>query len=402
MAVAIIGAGASGLMCAITAARNGARVTVYEQNAKAGRKLLATGNGRCNITNKNISPSNFYSNHETQLQYLLQNFSTQSCIDFFKTIDLEIIEKERGKLFPMSLHAASVVDLLVYACESLGVVIRLNTKVTSIEKKDGYFVINGKEKFKKVVIATGGISAPQLGDGKEGYRLSKNLGHSLTPLFPSLVQMVTKEKFVKTVSGVKFDGLVRVFIDGEERTSKRGDLLFTDYGISGSAILDISRVASKGVLDGKNVTLSVNLLPGFSKEKLKNFFQSRLNNSANKDITVWLEGVLHKKLAALVLKESDLTVIRTKDLKTKDLNRLIYTIQNIKLTVTDTKGFKTSEVTAGGISTKEIDPKTFKSKLVQNLYFTGEVLDVDGDCGGYNLHFAWGSGILAGQALTNR
>ncbi|MCV6607514.1 MAG: NAD(P)/FAD-dependent oxidoreductase [Campylobacterales bacterium] len=391
--LAVIGGGASGLISAIVSARNGAKVTIFEQNNKLGKRILATGNGRCNISNQKISFSNFYSSDLTVVKNLLSKFSTKDCIDFFRSIDLEIVEGDNSKLFPMSLQASSVVDLLEFECHRLEVNVLLDTPVKSIKKEKQGFTVNNK-KFDKVVLATGGLSASHLGSGEGGYEIARSLGHTIRPTYPSLVQLISKES-TKTSSGVKVVGNIRVLIDNQEKTSKTGDILFTDYGISGSAILDVSRIASKALFHNEKVEVVINLLPNFSKEKLKNFLQSRVDRSKNQELSIWLEGILNKKLIKTVLKQTGFEKKKVSDLKTKDIQTLIFAIQNIKLTITDTKGFKNSEVTAGGVSTKEINPKTFESKIVKDLYIVGETLDVDGDCGGYNLHFAWGSGLIA-------
>lgn len=398
--IAIIGAGASGLVASIVLARRGFKVLVFEKNNKIGKKLLATGNGRCNITNKNISLSNYYSSNPKFIKPIIARFSTSTCRDFFEQLGIDMIEGENGRLYPRSLQASSVVNQLVYEAKRLGVEFILNANVKSISKNEKFFSLHVEDdktyKANKVILAAGSIAMPTLGGSVSGYELAKSFGHKIVSIHPSLVQLVTKED-LKSVAGVKLNAKVKLLVDNEVRLEKEGDFLFTNYGVSGSVILDISRIASHALLYKKDVKVIVDLLPEFSKERLKNILKKRLDYAHQKSVKDWLDGFLNSKLALFLAKKLNLQLASS--LNQKSLSKLVYELKNFALHVEDTKGFKSAEVCAGGVDTKEINPNTLESKFAKGLYFCGEVMDVDGDCGGYNLHFAWASGYNVGLSI---
>ncbi len=398
--IAIIGAGASGLVAAIVAARRGVKVQVYEKNNKIGKKILATGNGRCNVTNQNIKTSNYHGKNSSFVNSSLNRFNTSTCKEFFSELGVELVEGQRGRLYPRSLQSSSIVELLVYECERLGVEFFLNTKVDKITKKGNKFCLHVEEKslhVNRVLVATGGLAMPTLGSCDSGYEFAKSFGHTIVPTHPSLVQLVCKED-LKPISGVKVEGSIEVYEDGQSKTFANGDILFTNYGISGSAILDISRVVSHSLLFKRALHVKIDLLPEFSKEQLKNLLKKRLKYSNGKSVALWLDGFINSKLARFI--EKSLHVKSADDLNNKELTKLVYALKNLTLHVEDTKGFKSAEVTAGGVSTDEIDFQTMESKLQRGLFFSGEVVDIDADCGGYNLHWAWASGMSAGNNIS--
>lgn len=395
--IGIIGAGAAGLVCGIIAGRKGAKVTIFEKNEKIGKKILATGNGRCNITNENIKLSNYHGKNPNFVSHLLEKFDFKKCQSFFHSIGLETVAGNGGKYFPMSLQAGSVVDLLVYECKSLGVTFRLGEEVEKISKEGKFEVL--EEQFDTVVLACGGNSARKLGGSDLGYKLAKNFGHTILDTFPTLVQLLTEEKDFVHGNGVRFDGSVKVFINSAESEEATGDILITKYGLSGNAILDISRSASQALSEYGFVEVVVDMFPHLKREDLLNIFSRSLKSAKEKTLYLFLEGFINKKLITAIIKRSGVSKEMGKDLNRKDLNKIIHTIKNLKFTITGTKGFEFAEVSAGGVDTDEVNPKTFESKKLKDLYLVGELLDIDGDCGGYNLHFAWGSGYLAGENL---
>lgn len=398
--IAIIGAGASGLVAAIVAARRGAKVSVYEKNNKIGKKILATGNGRCNVTNESIKLTNYHGSNPSFVNPSLNNFNSSTCKDFFSELGVELTEGQKGRLYPKSLQSSSIVELLVYECKRLGVEFFLEHEVKNITKKGDSFSLHVNDKtlhVNKVLVATGGLAMPTLGSCDSGYSFAKSFGHSIVPTHPSLVQLVCKED-LKTISGVKVDGTIEVYEDRENITQASGDILFTNYGISGSAVLDISRVVSHSLYYNRALHVKIDLLPEYSKEQLKNLLKKRQKHSNGKSVALWLDGFINSKLARFI--EKYLHVKNADDLNNKELTKLVYALKNLTLHVTDTKGFKTAEVTAGGISTDEIYSQTMESRLVKGLFFSGEVVDIDADCGGYNLHWAWASGYCAGKEIT--
>lgn len=400
--IAIIGAGASGLIAAIVAARQGAQVCIYEKNNKIGKKILATGNGRCNVTNQHIELSNYHGQNPSFINPSINRFQTSTCKEFFSQLGVEMAEGQRGRLYPKSLQSASISELLAYECNRLGVEINLNAEVRMIEKTTNAFCLRLEDKslhVKRVLIATGGLAMPILGSCDSGYEFAKALGHTLIPTHPTLVQLECKED-LKSISGVKVVGDIEVYIDNELKSTRSGDILFTNYGISGSAVLDVSRVISHAILHKRGVHVKLDLLPEYSKEQLKNLLKKRLEFSNSKSVAFWLEGFINSKLANHISK--GLAVKSADDLSNKELTTLVYKLKNMSLHVEDTKGYKSAEVTAGGVNTKEIDAKTMQSKIQKGLYFSGEVVDIDGDCGGYNLHWAWASGYTAGLNIIRK
>jgi len=396
----IIGAGAAGLCTAITCARTGQRVTLLEQNNKIGKKILVSGNGKCNIDNKYINLNRFHSQNPDFVAKVLEGYDFPVVKKFFTSLGLELVEGKEGKMFPMSLQASSVVELLEYEAKRVGVEIVCDCAVTSVDKKGYTFTLEttqGTKNCTQLVLTSGSPAAPQLGGSNSGYTFATKLGHTLVPRHPSLVQLCSEESWVKGCAGVKVAGLAKLYANGEYITEKKGDLLFTNYGISGLAILDLSREVSTRLANFDYCELSLDLMPEYSKEKLTNLLLARIQKESKKSIGLWLQGVLNKKLIAIILEQSKSRVKLEKELNRKEINKLVHTIKNLKLSVNDTKGFKGAEVSTGGINTSEVNPQTMESKLVNNLFFAGEILDVDGDRGGFNFHWAWVSGLRVGE-----
>lgn len=392
----VIGAGAAGLCAAITSARAGQTVTLLEQNNKIGKKILVSGNGKCNIDNKYINTNRFHSQNPSFIEEVLTDYHFEVVEKFFTSIGLELLEGKEGKMFPMSLQASSVVELLEYEAKRAGVQIICDCAVTSIAKDANTFTLEtlqGTKTCEKLLLASGSPAAPQLGGSNSGYAFATKMGHSLIPRHPSLVQLCSEEAWVKACAGVKVGGLAKLYANGEYISEKKGDLLFTNYGISGLAILDLSREVSTRLANFDYCELSLDLMPELSKEKLINLFLNRIGEGSEKPLNLWLQGVIHKKLIPIIVEQSKCKVKTEKELNRKEIGKLVYTVKNLKLSINDTKGFRGAEVATGGIDTREVDPKTMESKLVPNLFFAGEILDVDGDRGGFNFHFAWVTGM---------
>jgi predicted Rossmann fold flavoprotein len=396
----IVGAGAAGLISSITAARSGVQVTLLEQNSKIGKKILVSGNGKCNIDNRYISLNRFHSQNPNFIEKVLDGYDFEVIEKFFTSIGLELIEGKEGKMFPMSLQASSVVELLEYEAKRLGVTILCDCAVTAISKKGTTFTLEttqGQQTCEKLVMTSGSPAAPQLGGSNSGYAFATKMGHTLIPRHPSLVQLCSEESWVKGCAGVKVAGLAKLYANGEYITEKKGDLLFTNYGISGLAVLDLSREVSTRLANFDYCELSLDLIPELSKEKLTNLLLARTKNESEKPLALWLQGIINKKLIGIILEQSKCKVRVEDHLNRKEINKLVHAIKNLKLSINDTKGFQGAEVATGGVNTEEVNPQTMESKVVQNLFFAGEILDVDGDRGGFNFHFAWVSGIKAGK-----
>ena len=402
--IIVIGAGSSGLVTAIVSARRGKKVLILEKNNKVGKKLLATGNGKCNITNQRPTLERFYSSNPQFIREVFEGYSYQTIKQFFKSIGLELIEAKEGKVFPMSLQASSVVELLVAECEQLGVKIDCEVEVEQVTRVGERYEIRhnrGVEMAKKLVIATGHLSAPQLGGVDVGVSFAKRLGHSIVKPFPTLVQLTSPMKRLERMAGVKVESRVTLRTEGGKTIQKQGDVLFTSYGISGLAILDISRFVMVELLKKKNVMLTIDLMPKMSQEQLLALMRKSLVKKSSKPLTIWLQGFINKKLILPILESLKLQDETVGSLfsNVKNLELIVSKIKNFKFEVNGSRGYKGAEVATGGVNTKEINPKTMESKKHKGLYFTGEVLDVDGDRGGFNLHFAWVCGLRAGWSI---
>ncbi|MCB4760631.1 MAG: NAD(P)/FAD-dependent oxidoreductase [Sulfurovum sp.] len=398
----IIGGGAAGLCAAILIGRAGKKVTLLEQNKQVGKKILISGNGKCNITNYYIGPERFHSSNPSFIATVLKEYGFKKVEKFLCSIGLELHEGKEGKMFPLSLHAASVVELLEYEAKRVGVEIICDCKVIKVIDTEKGFMLEtsqGKKETATLLVTTGSLAAPQLGGNDSGYLFGTTLGHTLVPCHPALVQLCSKELWVRQCAGVKINGIATLYVNGEQITQRKGDLLFTNYGISGLAILDLSREVSARLTTSDHCELSLDLMPTLSKEKLNSLLLKKITPKSSKPTLLWLQGILHKKLAKTILIYTKCRSKTEGELNRKEINKLVHTIKNLKLSINDTKGLKYAEVIAGGINTQEIDPFTMCSKIIPNLYFAGEILDVDGDRGGFNFHFAWISAMRAAEAI---
>jgi predicted Rossmann fold flavoprotein len=403
--IGIIGGGASGLICALVASAGECEVTVIEKNSRVGRKILATGNGRCNITNKSITWQHYHGHHPSFVSTALKQFGYRELERFFAELGLDFVSVEDGRVFPMSLQASSVVDFLEDACLRSGVGLKTKTAVSHLEKRGERFVLfheAGKMEFDIVVVATGSAAMPTLGSSDSGLQFARKFGHHIYPSFPVLVQLQSNDPFCQKCSGVKTDAMLTAIVEGETKKSLRGDLLFTNYGLSGLAVLDISRVVSAAREAEKESLIEIDLLPDISLNALKKILQNKSKRFSEKPPMLWLNGILHKKIVQALLES--LKLQHKAILGTKDLHKVAFAIKHLQIRIDQTRGAKGAEVMAGGVDCSEVDAKTMESKLVKNLFFTGELLDIDGERGGYNLHWAWASGYLAGKSslvLTN-
>ena len=389
--VAIIGGGASGLFCAIFCAKAGLHVTLFEQNDKCAKKILVSGNGRCNITNKNVQASDFFSQNPNFVEYALKNFGFQAFEKFTTSIGLLLHVLDDGRAYPLSNEAKSVARIFEEYAKELGVVFRTQEKITDIKKLT--------QKYESVVVASGSRAAPHLGGNADAEAFAKVFGHTVIEAYPSLVQLHLASKTAHKMSGVKCYGEVTLLVNRQKEATCSGDILFTNYGVSGFAILDISQRASQALLACHAVTISINLLPDFTAQKLSAHILHVKKNMPQFTIFDILVGLLPLKIVNGLL--SDLQLESThKDIDTKLAKKIANLILNWRFEVTQTHGFRHAEVSGGGINTQEINPKTFESSKKKNLYFIGECLDVVGKRGGYNFAFAWASAYTAARAIS--
>ncbi|MBK1810875.1 NAD(P)/FAD-dependent oxidoreductase [Clostridium sp. YIM B02505] len=409
--IVVIGGGASGLLAAITAKDYGADVAIIEGTDRVGKKILTTGNGRCNISNSLIGLpfQHYHSENPGFFSYCLNNFSVEDTKNLFLLLGLPIVELEKGKMYPQSLQASSVVDILRFAIEDRNIPVYNSFKVKKIIHNDDIFELStsdpslGTISCGKIILACGGKSAHKTGSDGSGYNLASNLGHSIIQPIPALIQLKLEHRSLKALSGIKFDGFSEVIVDGISLRKEFGEILFTDYGISGPPILQLSRIASYSLSKSKEVVVSVDMMPGKSIEDIHNFFEAHWAIVSHRTLMESFIGVINKKLVPILLKEAGIQDIHKPcySLDWKEKSNIINLLKNWSFKCIGTNGFDSAQVTAGGINTKEVDSKTLQSKVIPNLYFCGEILDVDGDCGGFNLQWAWSSGVLAGKSASN-
>lgn len=408
--IIIVGAGASGLVAAIAGARKGSSVLVIEQKDKAGKKILATGNGKCNYTNRYQEPECYRSEDSTFAMKVLSHFDVEKTIAFFE--ELGILPRERnGYIYPNSEQAASVLQVLLMECERLGVRFQYEEKVKEVSAP--YYtvktetltqpVIQNKYTGNKLILATGGCASPKLGSDGSGYALAKSLGHTIIKPLPALVQLKSPDKYCKTLSGVRTPGKVTLYRDGKPYEREEGELIFTDYGISGIPILQISRHAAKALDKNAKIYLKIDFLPMYSEQEVMDLIQRRIMFNGMKNLEQMMVGLLNHKLTYIIIKEAKLDpYLDLRDIKRGQIEALCRKIKEFYMNINDTNSFDHAQVSAGGISTKELNSDTMESRLMKDLYLVGELVDVDGTCGGYNLQWAWSSGYLAGSAAYTK
>lgn len=404
--VAIIGGGAAGLMAAIVAARNDADVCIYEKLNRVGKKILATGNGRCNYTNINTSINDYHGKNLSFAEEVINSFNVNRTLDFFEDIGIYPRIEENGKVYPYSLQASSVLDNLRYEANRYKIKEMVESKVKSLRKNKGHFDIitdTGVFSADKVIICTGGRAGSQYGCTGDGYGLAESFGHKIINQFPALVQLKLNADYLKKISGVKFDGAVSCFSDSALIRKEDGEILFTDYGISGPPVLQISREAIRHIYNKEKIYISIDMFPDFDKNMLYELLSERFIKLKTKTIEESFNGLVNKKLIPVIL---SLALNEYKEEKCTKLNKKdIYSVVNIlkewKIEITGHNDWQQAQTTAGGVCVDDINPKTLESKKEKGLYFAGEVLDVDGDCGGFNLQWAWSSGYIAGYSASN-
>lgn len=414
--VIVIGAGASGLVAAIAAARKKSQILVIEQKDRAGRKLAATGNGKCNYTNLDQRPEHYRSDDNAFPMEVLSYFNVTDTVSFFE--ELGIVPKERdGYMYPNSEQASSIVQVLLMECERLKVSFVYNESVTELKQPSD----NASDKFtvytrsasepymdkryraNRLIMAAGGCASPRLGSDGSGYRLAKSLGHTIIKPLPALVQLKSKEKYLRTLSGVRIIAHVAAYSQGKQLAREKGEIVFTDYGISGIPIMQVSRFVAKKLDAGRDVSLILDFMPEASYEEVKALIDKRLKRSRSKNLEQMMVGLFNNKLSYIIIKQAGLNPEAVcACINVRDMEKLTLLIKQFVMSITDTNSFDYAQVSAGGIPTRELNCKTLESNIVKGLYITGELIDVDGTCGGYNLQWAWSTGYLAGCAAGIR
>lgn len=401
--VAIIGGGAAGFVAAITAAKSGKKVVILERKERVLKKVLVTGNGRCNMTNVKADITHYFGKNVDSVENILNNFTPTNTMKFFNELGIICHEEERGKVYPLSGQAASIVDALRFEAEKLGIVTETEFYVRKVEKDGFKFKIYSEDKKKieanRVILATGGQSYPELGSNGSGYEIAKELGHSVTKLSPSIVQLKTEKYQVKGLQGIKLDTAVTAYGDNKKICTYNGELLFTDYGISGNVVFNISFVMPLY----KNVEFEIDFMKKFDYNELYDILKRRKEILGHLSMEQYFNGMINKKLGQFLAKISGIEKLSKpiNTLSDGEIRSLCNVLKKYRVNVLETTGFKNAQVTAGGVPLDEINTETLESKKVKGLYFAGEVLDVYGECGGYNLQWAWASGHRAGESAGN-
>lgn len=395
----VIGAGASGMMAAINAKEAGHDVRILERMNKIGKKILATGNGKCNLTNTKIDETSFRSTNKAFPYTSLKKFGVDMTMKFFDDLGMPLRDKN-GYIYPHSEQAVTVVDILQSKLHHLSIPIDVDTEVTKLQKSKHGFSIqtsNGEYKADICVLATGGKAHMELGSNGSGYKLAKQLGHSIIPTVPALTALIASKGIFKEWAGIRVQGEVTIFTDGKQLAKAAGEVQLTNYGISGIPTFEVSRFAARALLEGKQVTANLNFMPDHTREEMLSHLTSIIHRCSYKNIQGVLQGMFHKKLVGGLIERMNFNpYMPASSMDRQDIEKAVDIIQNYQIKIDGTNPFEQAQVTCGGVSTKEVNPETMESKIVSGLYLTGELLDVDGTCGGYNLQWAWTTGRLAG------
>ena len=391
--VLILGGGASGLAAAIEAAQRGARVAVLEKLDRVGKKILATGNGRCNLLNLHASPADY--NDPQGVQPVLDAFDVQSDLDFFHALGLLTAADSEGRVYPRSFAASSVLDVLRLECARLGVAFLCGEKAETLQYKDAFFTVNGTHRARAVIVSCGGKASSVHGSDGSGFALLRAFGHTVTPLRPALVQIRTAPDLVRSLKGLRVQGALRLTTPGGDTHTAQGEILFTDYGLSGIAAMELSR----WVKDGS--TAQIDLLPELPLPQLAEHLRMIRARDGARQLEQFLTGVVQTRIGQTILRDTLQTKLSTPcgTLTDRQIETLAHALKSLTIPVLGTKGFPDAQVTAGGIPMREFTP-ALESARRPGLFACGEILDVDGKCGGYNLTFAWSSGRLAGKSAA--
>lgn len=435
--VAVIGGGAAGMMAAIEAARAGAIVTLIEKNPQLGKKLATTGNGRCNYTNLDMEDQiggKFRGFHPEFAAPALDALPPEAVLDWFRAIGVE--PRFRGSyVYPNSDQASAVVDALREELHRLSVKVHYNAEVKSIQRVDadaevsaakasmpgkaasasemrekmdaGYFMIQCTDavvKADRVILAAGSKAAPKTGSNGDGYFIARKLGHTIVPYVPALCGIRCAGDAFRALAGIRTEAVLELVIDGHSVDREAGELQLVDYGISGIPVFQLSRYAAYALQEGKKAAVYINFLPGFTNEAedprecALRLYRQRQERLAGRKMESFFTGLLHQKLGQLLLRMASVRPeLPVAELSEKQLRSLASLSVRFKAECVEMNGFLQAQVVAGGVDTTEVDPGTMASRLVPGLYFAGEVLDIDGICGGYNLQWAWASGFVAGR-----
>jgi len=397
MIIGIIGGGASGMAAALAAAENAEnKIILLERQARVGRKLQATGNGRCNLTNLHAAEGGYHGDEPSFVNFAIGKFAPEATLDWFRSLGLFTVAEESGRVYPYSDQANSVVDVLRFALGKENITLKLGFEVEKVKKTTGGFRVESKEETvecDKLIVACGGLAGTKLGGTMSGYKLLRSLGHKCTKLRPTLVQLKSSWGGVSGLKGVRANCRAAIYNNGQLHSVSTGELQFTEYGLSGPVIFEISRDACQG---GGEWVCRLDFLPELSEETLKTELLRR--RTTNLPVSDLLTGILHNRLGRVLTQAVGISgYVPVSQLEEAEIEEVCRAVKSFDVALTEPMGMDSAQVTAGGILTREFDETTMESRIVPGLYACGEVLDIDGDCGGYNLQWAWSSGRLAGS-----
>lgn len=409
--IAIIGGGASGLMAAITAAEAGAEVTIFE-HLKPGKKILSTGNGKCNLTNLDFGIKNYNSSACEKLEGYFKQFSVEDTLSFFKRIGMMLRDKN-GYVYPYNEQATMVLQILMNRISQLGIKIIMEHvchigNVNNDKPGKRVWLQTEADKqyyFDSIIMTCGSKAAPKTGSDGSGYGMAKELGHKLIPVLPSLVQLRCKDVFCKDLAGIRTQANIHILDEMAELTKEEGELQLTDYGISGIPVFQLSGLVNRYLYENKNASLTakIDFMPDVKIDELESFMKKRMALCANMSVNELICGTLNQKLCKVILKIVGVREdAKVKNLSTKMVSEILYLFKNFTFHINGSNGFEQAQVCCGGVDLNEVTEQ-LESIYAPNIYFAGEILDVDGRCGGYNLQWAWTSGYIAGlSAAKNR
>ena len=397
MVIGIIGGGASGMAAALAAAENeNVQVVLLERQARVGRKLQATGNGRCNLTNLHASEGGYHGEEASFAEFAIGRFGPEATLNWFRSLGLFTVAEESGRVYPYSDQANSVLDVLRFALEKPNIEVKLGFEVEKVKKTASGFRVESKEETlecDRLIVACGGLAGTKLGGTMSGYKLLRSLGHKCTKLRPTLVQLKSGWTGVTALKGVRANCHAAIYHNDQLHLESTGEIQFTEYGLSGPVIFEISRDACQG---GGEWVCRLDFLPDLGEETLKAELLRRRNT--NLPVSELLTGILHNRLGRVLTQAAGISgYVPVAQLEEFEIQEVCRVVKGFEVSLTEPMGMDSAQVTAGGIFTKEFDGTTMESRLVPGLYACGEVLDIDGDCGGYNLQWAWSSGRLAGE-----
>ncbi len=398
--ILIIGGGASGMTAAIAAARAGASVTVLEHMDRVGKKILSTGNGKCNYMNRKQGVRFYRGGNPAFVQPVLRQFGFSETAAFFR--ELGIYPRERnGCFYPASGQASSVLDALRMELRRLKVQVLTGCEITAVKRNgNGFLAKTGKTAVRAdcCIFACGGLAFPKSGSDGSAFPFIRQMGHTFVEVVPALVQLKAGQAFLKAAAGVRTDASVKLYVERQMVCEDRGEVQLTEFGISGIPVFQVSRYAAKAFLDKKHVQAALDFVPFLSGEELQRELTGRFGRRDGKTAEEALNGLFSKKLIPILLKQNGILPKEpAAAVSERTLKELCRYAKNVRVELSDTKGFAAAQVSAGGVDTGEIHAETMESALVPGLYFAGEVVDVDGMCGGYNLQWAWSSGYVAGM-----